>query len=147
MKKSCQALSLGVALLLCSTVSAEVYKWVDPKGETHYSERKPADGTEVETMTPWTDATPAERQTLEARIEASDTQRAEREEQDKIDREAKADADKIKHNCEQANIRAASLERARVNKVNVDGTLSRMPEEWRQEQMAEARAAVEKYCI
>ena len=147
MKKSRQALSLVVASLLCSTVSAEVYKWVDPKGETHYSERKPVDGTEVETMTPWTGAAPVERQTLKARIAASDKQRAEREKQDKRDRESKADADKIKHNCEQANIRAASLERARVNKVNVDGTLSRMPEEWRQEQMAEARAAVEKYCI
>ena len=146
MKMSTHALSLVITVFLSSTAYAEVYKWVNPDGETNYSERKPGDGTKVETLTPWTGAQNGERQTLEARIEASDKQRADRDKQDKLDSEAKTDADKIKHACKQANLRVASLERPRVNKVNADGTLSRMPEEWRQEQMAEARAAVEKYC-
>lgn len=146
MKLSNFALSLVIASVLSPPTYAEVYKWVDQNGETNYSERKPADSTDVETITPWTSAPTAERATIEARIEASDKQRTARAEQDKKDREAKADTDQIQRNCEQANIRVASLERPRVNKLNEDGTRSRMPEEWRQSQLQEAHAAVEKFC-
>jgi hypothetical protein len=145
MKRSSCSLILLSALVLVHPAQAEIYKWVDG-GETHYSEHKPAEGVAVETITPWTSAPTAERATLEARIEASDKRREERAVQDKKDSEEKAYTDKVQHNCEQANLRVASLERPRINKVNADGTLSRMPEEWRRAQLDEARAAVEKYC-
>ena len=145
MKRSGCSLILLSAFVLVEWAHGDIYKWVDG-GETHYSEHKPADGITVETITPWTSAPKAERKTLEARLEASTKRREEKAEQDKKIHETEANAAKIQHGCDQAKVRLKSLERPRINKVNDDGTISRMPEEWRQEQMAEARAAVEKYC-
>lgn len=139
-------LFLLLFVLLGPSAQAEIYKWVDADGETHYSERKPGVEIEVQTITPYTSATNAERETWQEREEASVEQRKAANEQAEKDSIAAADAAAMQRNCEQARIRVASLERPRVNKVSDDGQRTRMPEEWRQSELAEARAAVKKYC-
>ena len=41
-----------VALLVVTAANAEIYKWTDSNGETHYSERKPDVKATVETVIP-----------------------------------------------------------------------------------------------
>ncbi len=138
---------LVLVLAAVDFAHAEIYKWVDADdGETNYSERDPGAGVNVETITPYTSGSPAARTTWQAQSEAYAKRRKEAQEQGEKDSEAAAEAARIEHNCEQAKLRVASMERPRINKVDADGTRTRMPEEWRQAQLLEAQAAVEKYC-
>ncbi len=44
-------LGLGAMLLWAATAQAQIYKWVDAKGVTHYSDQAPTTGEKVETKT------------------------------------------------------------------------------------------------
>lgn len=135
-----------IALLVVTDANAEIYKWTDSNGETHYSERKPDVNATVETVIPRNANASAPRPTVAERDDDwANEQIAEAE----LKATAAADAEAaatVKQYCEQANVRVASLERPRVNKVDADGKRTRMPEEWRQSQLAEARAAINQYC-
>ena len=134
-------------MVFSCALQADIYKWVDENGDTHYAERKPSTQADVESVTPKASPALAERESWEARNEAFEKQRTEASEAQKKDAEAAADAAATKRNCEQAKIRAAKLEFPRINKVDADGTRTRMPEEWRQTQLNEAKTAIGKYCI
>ncbi len=125
---------------------SEIYKWVDDNGETHYSGRMPDTETNVETIQPTALKSTGERETWQERNEDFAKRNESAAEQAKKDSEEKAHADKVQHACEQAKVRVTSLEPPRINKVDADGTRSRMSEEWRQEQLGAAREAVGKYC-
>ncbi len=138
---------LVLGLGLSGPAAAEIYKWVDPDGETHYTERKPeAAATVVETVTPTNIQPRAERETWQTQNEAFSERRKDARELAEKDSKTADQAAKTKRNCEQANLRVATMERPRVNQVSADGTRARMPDEWRQAQLKEARAAVDKYC-
>lgn len=137
---------LAGALVLSAPALAEIYKWTDADGETHYSERKPDAATPVETLQPRNVNPLADRETVEARSEAADEQAQSAAEQATKAAEATADADYDERYCQSWRDRLASLERPRVNKVADDGTRTRMSEEWRQEKLAEARATIAKSC-
>jgi len=135
-----------VALLVVTAANAEIYKWTDSNGDIHYSERKPDVKANVKMVIPRNVNASAPRPTVAERDDNwANEQAAEAEREATAAADAEAAAT-VKQNCEQANKRAASLERPRVNKVDADGTRTRMPEEWRQSQLAEARAAISQYC-
>ncbi len=58
---------LAVALVGAGPAAAEVYKWVDKDGRTHYGDRSPRDGAEVVGIDAGPDA--AERREAEARAQ------------------------------------------------------------------------------
>lgn len=135
-----------VTLLVVTAANAEIYKWTDSNGETHYSERKPDINATVETIIPRNINASAPRPTVAERNDDwANEQIAEAEQEATAAADAEAAAT-VKLYCEQAHVRVASLERPRVNKVGADGKRTRMPEEWRQSQLAEARAAINQYC-
>jgi hypothetical protein len=135
-----------ILLAAFSPANSEIYKWVGDDGETHYGERKPAADLDVETIKPVDLKTTGQMETWQEREAAFSERREEADKQAKKLEEDNAHTDKVEHACKQATIRAASLEPARINKVDANGQRIRTTEEWRQTQLSEARAAVEKYC-
>ncbi|MDA0822193.1 MAG: DUF4124 domain-containing protein [Proteobacteria bacterium] len=132
-----------VGLISAASAQAEIYEWHGADGEVHYSDRKPGADVAAESINPRINhrvATPAS--VVPAAKEAAVEKISVNDDVAK----AAEDAALFERNCEQANIRLASLRRPRINKLNADGTRSRMTEEWRQAQLVEANAAIEKYC-
>ena len=138
--------AIMVTLLVVTAANAEIYKWTDSNEEIHYSERKPSVTANVEMVIPRNVNASAPRPTIAERDDDwANEQAAEAEQEAAAAADAEAAAT-VQQNCEQADRRASSLERPRVNKVDPDGTRTRMPEEWRRSQLAEARAAINQYC-
>ena len=128
------------------TAQAEIYKSVTKSGETIYTDRLTRDATNVEVVKSKIGRSSAPRPTPEQLTKASDATKAEAEKIAKIEAERAEDVAIRKRNCEQAKSRSASLELPRINRVNDDGSRTRMPEEWRQTELAAAKAAVKTYC-
>lgn len=129
---------------LCA--QAEIYKWVDANGETHFSERKPDTAIAAESVDTRNVTAPKARETWREQDTAFQEQKKAADEAAQEQAKLEVKASQKKANCEQARKRAVSLERPRVNKVEADGTRVRMPEEWRQEQISEAAKKVADFC-
>ena len=138
---------LFAALSASHVVSAEIYHWTDETGESHYSDRNPGAEANVETIEAATgSSSPVEREDYRKLNEDFLERRQAKLEAEEKARETAAETAKSRHACEQAQRRATSLERPRINQIDAEGNRTRMPEEWRQAQLTEARAAVEKLC-
>jgi hypothetical protein len=140
---------LAASCLLVSglgTAQAEIYKSVTASGETSYTDHPSGDPTNVEIVTPKHGGTTITRETVEQRLEASNAAKAEAAKTAQKEADAATDLAMRQRNCDQAKQRAASLERPRINKVNDDGSRTRMPEEWRQSELAAAKDALATYC-
>lgn len=142
---------LGGALccaLISSGAYGEIYKWVNEKGETVYSEKKPQNPkTNIQEIKPRNskpyipapeDDVPEEKQAeAEPKVE----------ERVMEDPEQKKQNEKIrKENCEIAKAKFTRLQRPRINDVSADGTRTRIGEDARQSQIKEAAAAKLKWC-
>lgn len=131
-----------------SSVSiAEMYKWVDEEGNTHYTQSPPPAGIKGSTIKPPSkvDSEHASKQ-LENRQKYVDDARANRHKlTDKKD-EDRQSAEKSQAKCEQARARLASYQRPRVNLVDKDGNPNRATEEQRQAEIAKSRKLVSELC-
>lgn len=139
-------------LLLCgvSTIcSAQMYKWVDEQGDTHYSEIPPPKGdvTTVAPPPPPAVAPAQAQQQLEQRQEKLN---------ELADQRSKASADAaledqqqkdMRTNCERAKATLAGLY-AGGNRLYKDskGNVTRMNEKQRQENIEKAQEMRRKYC-
>jgi len=106
-------------------VAAEMYKWDDENGDTHYSQSPPNSDVNVKIIKPpSTVDTEGANKTLQEQKEKYDKLRNDRlavvDEQKKSEEETLANQEK----CEQARKRLASYQRPRVNTKNPDGSLS-----------------------
>ncbi len=146
MIQSKRLFSLMLLSLVANLGHAEVYQWVDADDKIHYSDRKPDTETVVETLTLTTVAPPAERQTWQDQNEAFAERQKDAEKDSTHEAETIADAASKLHYCKQTNARITSLLRPRINTVNADGTRTRMSEEWRQSELAKARAGLAENC-
>lgn len=139
-----------VFIMLCfSTVSfAEMYKWVDENGKTHYSQSPPVSDVKVETIAPPppVDTSNAQKE-VQNNVEKADALREKRlvakEESEKENLEAK----KRQQECKQLNKRLASLElRPTANKTDKEGNVSRMTEEERQKDISNTKKQINEKC-
>ncbi len=133
--------------VFCMPVNAEIYKWVDEHGETHYSQKKPGDGVEVSTVKP------PPRVDTEAALQEKQRKLREEQERNKVklkkseaERKAREETALKKSNCDKAKARVTSMQRPRVNMVDAQGNRTRISEEQRQKQLAEAQKAVKEHC-
>ena len=139
-----------LVLALASLPAAAVYKWVDEKGVTHYTEEPPPDGkaTKVETRTVGpsgsTGATDDWKQKeLERRKERLDRDQAE----DYAKRKSEHDAAARANRCMESRRQLATLERARpVYTINERGEKVYLDDQDRPRQVEQARALIEKSC-
>jgi len=91
-----------LTLMLCTTASAKLYKWVDADGNVTYSERKPVDGKAEEIKLRGVTAVSKEqaRERLDDINKAADTTRKDREFKEDVSGDS-ADRDKrLAQNCE-----------------------------------------------
>ena len=139
-----------LALALVSLPAGAVYKWVDEKGVTHYTEEPPPDAkaTKIETRTVGPGGTTGatedwKQKELERRKERLDRDHAE----DYAKRKSEHDAAVHANRCAQARRSLATLERARpVYRINERGEKVYLEDQDRPRQVEQARAQVETAC-
>jgi len=139
--------SIGVAGLtllvgMVPPAGAELYKWTDEQGSTHYSQTPPPSG-EVETIKPPPPADPeAAREQLEQYRET-----LRREPDNRADRaQAARETAEIAHrNCAAARKNLDTYTRYRSVR-NAEGELEVLTDEERLSRLRTAREMIEKYC-
>ena len=143
---------LGFALLLLVSAlsgwAQTMYKWVDEKGVTHFSETPPPGDRKAAKVTP--KVTPAGNPSAydphgwKAREAESKKARVDRGLQDRSesqDREKRAVA------CDRARSRIAFLQNTnRIHRDNPDGTRTFLDDAQREAEIARSREAASEYC-
>lgn len=143
-------MALAAACAVFAMPAYAIYKWVDEKGVTHFSENPPPDGrkaqkVEVRPTPPSGEARPADWK-----------QREQQMRRDRIEKDQKADYEKAKSHNEMAErknrcsyaqrqLHVLSLE-VPVYSVNEKGERVYVEDKDRAAEAAEWRAEVRKYC-
>lgn len=141
-------LILGGALWIPAQAS-EVYKWVDEDGVTHYSQEPPpaADATRVDVDAPPEAEIEREREEMEETGERLEKNREQRREAEQAAEQEARDSERREQRC--ADLRA-SLEQLTENRrllvPDGEGDVRRLPEEERQERVAERRRQIAANC-
>lgn len=134
-------------VFLSHSINAEMYKWVDEDGNTHYSQSPPVDNVNIETIKSQSSVdTETARKALEKQKQTADKLREARI--TKKDEKQKAEDDELEKQkkCQQAKKRLASYQRPRVNIKNEDGSQKTIPEEQRQAEIKKSQDYVDKVC-
>jgi len=135
------ALPLFLAVL-ATPCQAAIYKWVDEKGVTHYTEQPPANGKGQEiqprVIPPATPAVPPAGQAVEKpAAEGASTPRE----------VMTISAEQMAEQCQKARQRLQQLESSpRILVQGADGEMRRASEEERQRMLDEERKRIELYC-
>jgi len=141
-------LFLSVVISFSPITYAEMYKWVDENGDTHYSQSPPSDDYVVETIKPQPKVdTDNAKKELEQRRESllKISEEREKSEQEKLNKE-KEEAVKIE-NCRKAQAKLANNQNAaRIRAVDNEGNVVRASEEERQRRIKDAQEKVDKWC-
>lgn len=134
------AIALPLLLaVLSAPCQAAIYKWVDEKGVTHYTEQPPASGKGQEIQPRvTTPATPA----------APPAEKTTRTTEQTPPREVMTmPAEKMAEQCQNARQRLQQLEASpRILIKGPDGEMQRAPEEERQRMIDEERKRIQLYC-
>lgn len=145
-KQVCLAL---LSLLISFSASAEIFKWVDENGQTHYSQSPPESG-EAETIDvppPPPIAPESDNNEVDALIEKQQAdEQAELEAQEKAEQEAEREA-QLATNCQVAtdNLRGYQNNPGR-RVIDEDGNAARLSEEERQQKIQELQDKIDLYC-
>jgi hypothetical protein len=140
-----------IALLLCSlplAASAQIYKWVDEKGEVHFSQNPPLQGN-YEDVTPQSPASGtstegSSRATAKAASHSSSSGGDDRAAQQAM--QARADNEE---RCAKARERVSFLQEKTAHRLFVtgdDGQPARMTNDQFDQELKDAQDAVNKYC-
>ncbi len=140
-------------LLLCACLVApcalaqQMYKWVDEKGVTHYSETPPPDGTKgaskIEVKTPTPERAPADN--WREREAQSKERRAKQGVQDEQER-MKEDSQRAS-NCRRAQRQADTMTHpGGVYRLNEKGERVFMEDKERSAKLDEAQQDIARYC-
>ena len=134
-------------ILFCIAASAEMYKWVDEDGNTHYSQSPPVSDVEVETIKPPpTIDIDAANKALEEQKKKADKLKDERLTAKEEKKKAEEETAQKQKECDMAKKRLASYQRPRVNVKNPDGSLRVIEEEERQAEIKKSKEYIEKAC-
>ncbi len=135
-------LASGLALALCgNAMAAQVYKWVDAQGVTHFG-AQPPQGQQVETVN--TVVAPGKSVTAPAPQEKSEP------DQQSIDRKVKQQVaeqeTERKRYCETMRTNLAQLQNNPRVRVEENGETRRITEEERQARITETRDKIAENC-
>ncbi len=143
------SLILIAAVLACSSVAAKTYRWVDENGVTVYSQSPPPSGAATEIKPPPPPAISPEEawRKLDAQKQKLEDLREDRELEKKAASEKKAEADRLKNNCEAAKRNLAGyIARPHARQKGADGEYRYITEEARQERMKQAKEQIKENC-
>lgn len=140
-------LTICLAWLKLSPVSAVTYKWVDDEGETHYSQVPPVGKATNRIEPPPAPPPPAPGYSLQELKQRTEKLEASREEAaQKHQRLAEQQALK-EENCRRARKNLNTLlNSGRVRYADEAGNLLIMPEEERQARITEVQGQVDEFC-
>ncbi|MCQ4296673.1 DUF4124 domain-containing protein [Pseudomonas stutzeri] len=134
----------GLLLALCGNVmAAQVYKWVDAQGVTHFG-AQPPQGQQVETVNTVTApakpvAAPEPAEQNEAEADQSSIDR-------KVKQQVAAQETERKAYCETMRTNLAQLQNNPRVRVNDNGETRRLTEEERQSRISETRDKIAENC-
>ena len=140
---------LALGLVLSAPLQAdEIYKWVDEEGVTHYLQQPPPSGDAARIGV---DSPPEEELERERLVEATGERlEARREERREAERQARTNAAEREQREQRCADLRASLgkltENRRLLVPDGEGNVRRLPEEERQERVAERRRQIEEQC-
>ena len=139
-----------IALLLvtaAAAATADIYRWTDADGVTHFGERPPLESTADRVTVMGVNADPRVVKELDDLKEAVDAARAERQ-QKKAERRERAEA--AKHRRKQCQSAKAHRERllnaTRLYQVNDDGQRERVGEDARRSDLERIDKAIADLC-
>jgi len=145
-KQVCLAL---FTVMLSFSVSAEIFKWVDENGQTHYSQTPPASGQAVTVDVPPPPPIDPEqaRDEIETLIEQQqEAEKTEQLEQQKREEEAQQQAFRDE-NCRIAQENLTTYQNNPGRRVvDAEGNVTRMVEEDRQQKMQEFQQQIDEFC-
>lgn len=140
-------LSLGIAAL---AANAQVYKWVDEKGRTHYSETPPPDSKSAKKVDTGPSVAPAPAATQDWKQKEMDSRKRslEKQQSDEATRKQAAHDEQVqKGRCRSAQRDLNILEaQAPIFHVNERGERVYLEDKDRAAEMARARREVQTYC-
>lgn len=134
----------GLVLALCGNVmAAQVYKWVDAQGVTHFG-AQPPQGQEVETVN--TVTAPAKSTTMPAPVVEDETEVDQQSINRKVKRQVAEQEAERKRYCETMRTNLAQLQNNPRVRVEEKGETRRITEEERQARIAETRDKIAENC-
>ncbi|WP_313240838.1 DUF4124 domain-containing protein [Stutzerimonas kunmingensis] len=134
----------GLLLALCGNVmAAQVYKWVDAQGVTHFG-AQPPQGQQVETVN--TVTAPAKSTTMPAPVVEDETEVDQQSINRKVKRQVAEQEAERKRYCETMRTNLAQLQNNPRVRVEEKGETRRITEEERQARIAETRDKIAENC-
>ena len=146
-----RAIALGMLVAALPAAAQTMYKWVDEKGVTHFSEHPPADAKNEKKATKVTPKVippsnsgaydPNAWKGKEAEARKRQVSRGQQEQADAKDAAKQAEA------CERARGRLSMLQTtAPIFRTNPDGSRTYMEDKTREAEMARAKEAADQAC-
>lgn len=134
----------GLVLALCGNVmAAQVYKWVDAQGGTHFG-AQPPQGQQVETVN--TVTAPAKSTTMPAPVVEDETEVDQQSIDRKVKRQVAEQEAERKRYCETMRTNLAQLQNNPRVRVEEKGETRRITEEERQARITETRDKIAENC-
>lgn len=134
----------GLVMALCGNVmAAQVYKWVDAQGVTHFG-AQPPQGQQVETVN--TVTAPAKSTTMPAPVAEDETEVDQQSIDRKVKRQVAEQEAERKRYCETMRTNLAQLQNNPRVRVEEKGETRRITEEERQARIAETRDKIAENC-
>lgn len=130
--------------LSSSTMAAQVYKWVDAQGITHFSAQPPQGQTAqtLNTVTPPPKPVAAESDASENSESLVDQEKIDRKVKQQV---AEQEAERKRY-CETLQTNLAQLQNNPRIRVEENGEVRRLKEEERQSRIAETKQKIEENC-
>jgi hypothetical protein len=137
-----------LVLLVAGTAAAQsMYKWVDEKGVTHYSQEPPPDASKASKVTPKVTPPSNPNATASEDWKGKDAdfrrRQVERSQKEQADEKAAA---KRAQQCEQWKGRVSFLQDGRIYRDNPDGSRTFLDESQRASEIAKAQERASEYC-
>lgn len=134
----------GLVLALCGNVmAAQVYKWVDAQGVTHFG-AQPPQGQQVETVN--TVTAPAKPAATPALVAEDETEADQQSIDRKVKQQVAEQEAERKRYCETMRTNLAQLQNNPRVRVEEKGETRRITEEERQARIAETRDKIAENC-
>ena len=134
----------GLVLALCGNVmAAQVYKWVDAQGVTHFG-AQPPQGQQVETIN--TVTAPAKPAATPAPVAEDETEDDQQSIDRKVKRQVAEQEAERKRYCETMRTNLAQLQNNPRVRVEEKGETRRITEEERQARITETRDKIAENC-
>ncbi len=143
-------LAISIALLISFVAQAKMYRWVDEKGSTVYSQKPPPSGQATEIAPPPPPATNSHEQETQRLNKAWQEMQDREEARDEAETKERETAETIKRkqkNCQAARYNLDMLQGSTNRLIKqADGEYKRFTQEEREAQISEVQQKIEEFC-